>query len=73
MRHRPSRPKLAAPDRKVVELFIARLRRQIAADAAAPPLPIRPVDRGGPAASVPVAALMSRPAPYTTARRCGIG
>ena len=31
----PEPAKLSAPDREVVELFIARLRRQIAAEAAA--------------------------------------
>src|SRR5262249_4476461 len=30
----PEPPKLAAPDREVVELFVARLRRQIAAEMA---------------------------------------
>jgi hypothetical protein len=30
----PEPPKLTAPDREVVELFVARLRRQIAAEAA---------------------------------------
>ena len=30
----PQRAKLTAPDREVVELFVARLRRQIAAEAA---------------------------------------
>jgi hypothetical protein len=31
----PEPAKLTAPDREVVELFVARLRRQIAAEAAA--------------------------------------
>ena len=32
----PEPAKLTAPDREVVELFVARLRRQIAAEAAEP-------------------------------------
>jgi hypothetical protein len=45
----PEPPKLTAPDREVVELFVARLRRQIAAEAAeaaaAAAEAARPVDR----------------------------